>query len=195
MPKYDRPGQPSKLTEETKTALLNAIKAGLTYDLACGAAGISFQTFRNWQLRGEKEKTGQYFEFLEDLKEAEGQGSQRLITLINRSANEGQWQAGAWILERRYPEHFSRRATQEKTQAPEKPEIKEEASEKDKFLAELKWVRERASHENNLELVLKTLEQEARVRGIAGDADEAELNAFLSGVHTVKQMATEDLSE
>lgn len=112
MPKHDRPGRPSKLTEDTKTALLNAIKAGLTYDLACGAAGISFQTFRNWQERGEAAKSGEYFEFLEDLKEAEGQGGQRLITLINRSANEGQWAAAAWILERRYPENFARKPPQ-----------------------------------------------------------------------------------
>lgn len=112
MPKHPRPGRPSKLTEKTKTALLNAIKAGLTYDLACGAAGISFKTFRNWQEKGEEGKSGEYVQFLQDLKEAEGQGSQRLITLINRSANEGQWAAAAWILERRYPENFARRPAQ-----------------------------------------------------------------------------------
>lgn len=96
------------MTEETKGILLQGIQAGLTYELACNAAGISYQTFRNWMKAGAAAKTGHFLEFFEEVKKVEGQGAMRLISLIQRAGNEGHWQAAAWILERRYRESYGR---------------------------------------------------------------------------------------
>lgn len=190
-------GRPTKLTEETKATLLQGIQAGLPYELSCNAAGVSYRAFRNWVLKGEKAQSGEYFQLVQDLKIAEGQGATRLIGLIQRSANEGQWQAGAWILERRYPQYYSRNPHPEEAKKPQKPTLSEDMDPKKAYLAELRWVREQATQAQDLALVLRTLEHEAEIMGLTADSGEIErmADSFMAGVHTVKQMAAEDLSE
>jgi hypothetical protein len=51
-------------------------------------------------------KSGEFREFCEALRGAEARGAAALLKLIRQSANEGQWRAAAWILERRYREHY-----------------------------------------------------------------------------------------
>lgn len=64
-------GQPTKLTPTVQAILIEAIEIGAHYETACALAGITFQTFRNWQIRGEKAGKGVYFEFFESLTRAE----------------------------------------------------------------------------------------------------------------------------
>ena len=42
--------RPTRFTPETVHAILTGIRVGLSYDLACQAAGVSFETFRQWRL-------------------------------------------------------------------------------------------------------------------------------------------------
>ena len=200
-----RRGRPSKLTAETKAQLLEGVRAGLSYKLACADAGIHYNTLRNWVKRGEGAKNGEFLEFLEDLKRAEGGGAKRLVGLIQRSANEGHWKAAAWILERRYPETYGRKrfsggAAREKPNAPQRPAREaaaRERTERDAHLAELRWIRESASERGEYALALRSLEIEARVMGFTAEGAGVDklADTFLAGVHNVKSIAPEDLSE
>ncbi len=99
--------RPTKLTDRVKKNIISAIRAGLSYERAALFAGISESTFYNWKERGEREGEGIYFEFLEDLKKAEIEGEVRNLAIISKAA-EKQWQAAAWLLERRYPDLWGR---------------------------------------------------------------------------------------
>lgn len=129
-------GRTSKLTKEVQQRITQAIRVGMTYERACAVAGICFQTYRNWQLRGEREKSGMYFDFLEAVKKAEAEAELMHLSAILKASKGGdeirevrrtivdgqvvnevvslrptqaQWQASAWLLERRYPERYRRR--------------------------------------------------------------------------------------
>lgn len=94
-------GRPTKYTPETIDKLITAIKLGAPYTHACNYAGISFETFSQW--------TKKYPELTEQLKEAEGAAVVQWLAKIEKAAQDGNWQAMAWKLERRYPEAFGRR--------------------------------------------------------------------------------------
>jgi hypothetical protein len=94
-------GRPTKCTPETVGKLTQAIQLGATYELACNYAGIDYSTFARWM--NEKR------DFREAIKEAEGKASVVWLAKIEQAASEGNWQAAAWKLERRYPEQYGRR--------------------------------------------------------------------------------------
>lgn len=94
-------GPKSKYTPETVDKILNAIAVGAPYVHACGYAGISQDTFERWR--------AQHTEFAEAIKNAEGRAVVGWLAKIEKAASEGNWQAVAWKLERRYHEHFGRK--------------------------------------------------------------------------------------
>lgn len=57
-------------------------------------------------MRGEKAKSGEYFEFLEDVTRAQAEAEVRLVALINKASTED-WRAGSFILERRFSANWS----------------------------------------------------------------------------------------
>jgi len=101
-------GRPTKLTPETANRIVQAVKAGATYDVAARAAGVSEATLYGWKARGAREGTGQYFEFLERVKRAEAEGELALMGHV-ATAMSTTWQAAAWMLERRWPDRWGRR--------------------------------------------------------------------------------------
>lgn len=114
--------RPSKLTPETQKKIVDAIKMGATYELAAQYGGIHYDTFNNWMKRGvaeiehrdkprtkEHEEETPYIEFFEAIKQAEGDAAVLWLAKIEKSATEGNWQAAAWKLERRYPDTYGRR--------------------------------------------------------------------------------------
>lgn len=98
-------GRPSKYTPETVAVILEALGKGATHELACQAGGISHQTFAEWMRL--------YPEFLDGIKRVEAEAAQRWLAFIEASAPK-EWQAAAWLLERRYHQSYSRR-TMDKT--------------------------------------------------------------------------------
>jgi hypothetical protein len=94
---------------------------GATLEHACGYAGITYQTLRNWLTRGEAEATrlaetpkarprqseGEFFALFEAVKKAEGDAVMTWLLRIEAAASKS-WQAAAWKLERRYPEQYGR---------------------------------------------------------------------------------------
>ena len=94
----------SKYTPETVAKIIEAIKMGATYELAAGYAGIHYDTFNEWM----KHKA----EFSEQVKSAEGVGAMIWLAKIERAASDGNWQAAAWKLERRYPHMYGKTVQQ-----------------------------------------------------------------------------------
>lgn len=124
-----------KLTPEVSEAILDFISKGSTDKMACQAAGIDPSTFRRWVSRGESSKSGQFYAFYMALKKARTVAFHHNLDLIRKAATEKQtlktiritthpdgtkttveesretpkqWQAAAWILERKYPVDFSK---------------------------------------------------------------------------------------
>lgn len=91
----------SKYTPEVVQRLTLAIGLGATYELACNYAGIAYDTFRTWMNTKPA--------FSDTIKQAEGQGVTKWLAKIEQAASDGNWQAAAWKLERRYPKDYGRR--------------------------------------------------------------------------------------
>lgn len=93
-------GRRTKYTPETVDKLTQAIRLGATYQLACNYAGIGVSTFHDW-LNAKPE-------FSQAIKEAEGKAAVLWLGKIEQAASDGNWQAAAWKLERRYPDMYGR---------------------------------------------------------------------------------------
>lgn len=90
----------SKENHEAITAkILGAIKTGATVEAACSLARIARQTFYNWL----KKDTVLKADYEEALAHSE-------IFLVSEIRKDPSWQSKAWLLERRFPERWGRRA-------------------------------------------------------------------------------------
>jgi hypothetical protein len=111
--------KPKLLNTNTRNIILDYISKGNYIKTACMAAGISEHTFYNWEERAEQYNpdngTGEdylYFQFFQEVKRAEAQNIARNLQNIQSYADSGKqanWQASAWILERKYPAEFGKR--------------------------------------------------------------------------------------
>ncbi len=99
----------SKLTPEIQKEIGNNIKLGMPLKFAAEAAGISEKTFYLWMNQGEKDEKGKFHDFFIHCNNCKSVGVKLHLSLITKAANEGSWQASAWILERRHPEEFGRK--------------------------------------------------------------------------------------
>lgn len=102
-------GRPSKLTEETKKAIVDAISIGAPKMTAAQAAGIHYDTFNEWMKKGNAAKSGAYHEFSEAVRRAEGQAFLKHIATIARAAAEGDARISIEFLKRRDPAHWGDR--------------------------------------------------------------------------------------
>jgi len=107
-------GRPTKLTPETQKRICDAVSAGNYYEPACSYVGISYQTMRNWILRGEEAKSGIYFEFVDALTRAEAEAEVKIVGLWEAQI-PADWRAARDFLERRYNDRWGRREKQEIT--------------------------------------------------------------------------------
>lgn len=117
-------GRPTKLTKQVQEDICKLIKLGNYIETAAAYVGISKMTLYNWMRRGRKElerveKAGPrakirkneapYVEFLDAVEKALSQAEAVDVAVIGRSAKEGNWQAAAWRLERKFPERWGLR--------------------------------------------------------------------------------------
>jgi len=100
--------RPTKLTPEVKDRISQAILMGATYELAAHYGGITYKTFNEWMKQGEQDSEGEFCEFSEAIKSAEGKAAVGWLAKIEKAATGGNWQAAAWKLERRYPKDYGR---------------------------------------------------------------------------------------
>jgi hypothetical protein len=95
----------NKYTPDRVKRLLDAIEMGATIVHACGYAGIRSPTYYRWL----EEKS----DFREQVEMAEGKATVKWLLKIEQAANNGQWQAAAWKLERRFPNIYGRRVIEQ----------------------------------------------------------------------------------
>jgi transposase len=102
-------GRPTRLTPELQAKLCDAIRAGNYMETAAAFAGIRKATLHNWLRRGARQSQGIYHAFSEAVEKALADSEARDVALIAKAAAEGQWQAAAWRLERKFPDRWGRR--------------------------------------------------------------------------------------
>lgn len=91
--------RPSKLTAERLDRVLAGLRVGATLARACAAAGISDDTLRRWRSRRPDVRTA--------VERAEAEQALHCLQMIAAAAPKD-WRAAAWLLERRFPEHYGR---------------------------------------------------------------------------------------
>lgn len=87
-------------SSKQKEELFRLLADGLPVTLATAAAGIGRTTFYKWM----NDPT-----FADRVENAQARAVAPLLERIRTAADNGQWQAAAWILERRWPGEFGRR--------------------------------------------------------------------------------------
>lgn len=120
-------GRPTKFTPETRMRVLDAIALGATYERAAAYGGISYELFRQWMARGrglaEKQEKArrprnlsdadaEFLAFFEGVTRAEHEAAFKWLKKIETAADNGDWRAAAWKLERRYPKEYGRSVTE-----------------------------------------------------------------------------------
>ena len=99
----------SKLNKELIEKAYELVAAG-NYDKdVYPILGVEKTTWYRWLSEGEKAKSGLKREFYDTIKKAEKDAIARNVALIQRAAQEGNWQAAAWWLERKYFEDWGRK--------------------------------------------------------------------------------------
>src|SRR4051794_39022230 len=97
----------SKLTEARLDQICERIAGtGCTLKAAAAEAGISRWTLYEWITKGRQETSGPYRDALERIEAAKAQSEVLLLEHIVDAAPRD-WKAAAWVLERRFPEHYS----------------------------------------------------------------------------------------
>lgn len=106
-------GRPSLLLDPTrKGAILDSIRAGASLRAAAQAAGVGYSTLKGWQAQGQKDqRAGRDTELSAFLAQSKKASAEFVVTAVAAIQAHGKtcWQASAWLLERRCPEHFGRR--------------------------------------------------------------------------------------
>ncbi len=96
-------GRPTKLTLDLQNELIDLLKEDNYFETACWAVGITPKTGYNWLKRGEKDseerRRSVYREFYDAVKRADAEAEITDIAYIK--AGNPNWQARAWIRERR----------------------------------------------------------------------------------------------
>jgi transposase len=107
------------LTPQVTTQIAQLLKAGNYRHTAAQAAGVTPGQLEEWLAEGARQEAGPERDLYVAAMEAEHQAEGRLVTIIASAAREN-WQAAAWLLERRYAGRWARLSQREKD-TPEPP--------------------------------------------------------------------------
>tara|TARA_Y100000310_G_C20659496_1_gene803898 strand:- start:926 stop:1579 length:654 start_codon:yes stop_codon:yes gene_type:complete len=95
--------KPGKFRDEAvRRRVVRAIKLGATRQLAAQAGGVGRRTLQRWLAKGQAAPHGAYRRFWEEVNQAEGHAAEAALATIVKASQAGQWQAAAWLLERRH---------------------------------------------------------------------------------------------
>ena len=99
----------AKLTKELIEEAYKLVSEG-NYDKdVYPILGIGEVTWYRWLREGEKAKSGLKRQFWQAIKKAEKEAIVKNVGVIQKAAEQGNWQAAAWWLERRYYEDWGRK--------------------------------------------------------------------------------------
>jgi transposase len=115
-------GRPSTITPELVTALVQDVWSGLSFFWASKRRGLSHQRTLRWKQKGEQlmarddldpdqltEAERLYVQLALDVGIAQAEFELAQLRRLLQDG-EGDWRAPAWVLERRFPERWGRRA-------------------------------------------------------------------------------------
>ncbi len=92
----------TKLTPFVQQKIVQAIQTGATYEVAAQYGGITRATLWLWLRKGQEQNKGIYRTFFDAFKSAEARSCVGALAIIHKQAKDGNWQAAAWLLERRF---------------------------------------------------------------------------------------------
>ena len=102
-------GRRDKLTPAVEEAILEGIRLGLTYEVACRAAGIDVSTLWRWRQQGEEAKSGKFYDFCKAVDAANAEAEALLLGRVVAASKEPQhWHAAKWILETRFRDRYGK---------------------------------------------------------------------------------------
>jgi len=102
-------GRPTKLTKEVTNRICLAIRAGNYAKVAAAMAGVSETTYYKWlDLSDKPNAKKEYKEFRESIEQAEAEAEVAAIARIRQAADNGDWKAAGWYLERKHGERWGR---------------------------------------------------------------------------------------
>lgn len=99
-------GRKQKLDRAALNRAVQLKKGGANNKDIAAALGIHERTFYKWINDPKSENQRQLGQ---ELKRAEADYKNALLAIIAKSAKERDWKAAAWLLERKYPQEYSRR--------------------------------------------------------------------------------------
>lgn len=114
----------TKLTPTTRERILEALASGVPPEVAAAYAGVVKRTYQMWMAEGRAAianangdladvlEQNELAQFAIEVEEALARfivGSSAHIAAAGTERNEGEWQALAWQLERRFPHWFGRK--------------------------------------------------------------------------------------
>lgn len=101
-------GRPTKFNPERCAAIIDAVSKYSPYSIAAEANGICRDTLYEWLKIARTDKAAgldtEYVRFSDALKRVEMDKMHQLCA--NVEAGVDRWQSNAWLLERRWREHF-----------------------------------------------------------------------------------------
>jgi hypothetical protein len=110
----DAPGRPSKFTPEIQQTIIRTLASGVGLETCAAIAGITAPTLAAWIKRGEEDQAAgigsDWVDFLGGVTRARAQVRATLAAQIRKAAADGDWRAGAWMLERLDPKDFGQQA-------------------------------------------------------------------------------------
>lgn len=98
-------GRKTKRTPEVEAELFDALRKGNTRRAACASAGIGESTLNDW--------INEFPEFSAALTHAENLAETGYVNVVQLAAQNGDWKAAAWWLERRRKQEYSARIEQD----------------------------------------------------------------------------------
>lgn len=121
--------RPSTLTHKGIQRLREALSTGVGYESACALAGVAYRSFARWRAEAYRDRGPDeppppkvLRELREMLENVSAELERECLTQLREAAPKN-WQASAWLLERRFPETWGRHQLQwkppEKTEEPQ----------------------------------------------------------------------------
>ena len=101
------PGRTVGLTPRIQEIICDAIAAGNYQKVAARAAGISEETLKKWRARGRRGIEPLYVAFEEAIEKANRDCEMTLVAKVMAATDED-WRAAMTMLERKYPERWSK---------------------------------------------------------------------------------------
>lgn len=93
-----------EITPDIVRLAREAMRLGMTNELACQYIGISRSSFYRYLARGQHERGTVYRQFWDAISQGRSQCAAMQLARIQQAAQED-WRAAAWVMERRFGYH------------------------------------------------------------------------------------------